>query len=162
MKDLELEGKLVYLTVHYDKWLREVNSDFNIPMANRLARIIKVFDWDSEEGLLLHKARTSTNKWGNFNPKDFKFVLKVYCPELRRQDKKLGFSTEEVVPRCYPGTEMTMFDVVPEWMLEQITSDKWDVFKVLQKKSEVQDLSVTKDPVKKVTKKKILKSNVSR
>jgi len=167
MKDYELSGKLVYLTVHYDRWLREVNSDFNIPMANRMARVIKVFDWETEEGKLLLEARKKTRKWGNFNSEDFKFVLEIYCPELVVSGKKQGFSTEEVAPRKYPGTDLFLFEVVPDWMIKSIRSDEWESFSILPKATKRTQVVknrpiVKKNSTKKAVKKKIIKKDVSR
>jgi hypothetical protein len=155
MSDLDLSGKLVYLTFHYDKWLREINSDFNIPMANRLARVIKVFDWESKEGKILKEARNKTNKWGNFNSDDFKYVLTIYCPELRKSDNKLGFSVEEVLPKYYPGTELCLFEEIPEWMLNQIKSDTWKTFKLDSNNTRVTEVkSYPKKVLKKTVKAK--------
>lgn len=159
MKDTNLTGKLVYLTVHYDRWLRGVNSDFNIPMANRIARVIKVFDWETKEGKLLLEARKQTNKWGSFNPEDFKFVLEVYCPELRVPGKSEGFKTEEVMSKKYPGTEYDLFEVLPEWMLNQIKNDEWESFSILPK---ARKKTAVKRSSGKVVKKTTRKRNVSR
>jgi len=161
MDEKELAGKLVFLTTYYDRWLREVNSEFNVPMVNRIARVIKVFDWDTEEGKLLLAARTRSNKWGKFDPKDFKFVLEVYCPELKIKNNSEGFFTEEVTPKKYPGTENHMFEVIPEWMLDKIKSDKWSSFSLLPKKKE-SSVEVKSVPKKKVVKKSTKKRNVSR
>jgi len=136
MDDIKYEGKLVFLTIHYDQWLREVNPKFNIPMANRIARVIKVFEWDTQEGKTLLRAREKTNKWGNFNPKDFKFVLKVYCPELVMGSRR-GISTEEISPLNYPGTELKMFELMPDWMLKEVRSDNWESFTVAAKGTKV-------------------------
>jgi len=120
MDDKQLLGKIVYLTVHTDTYLREINPKFNVPMANRTAKIIKIFDWETEEGKLLLKAREKIGKWGNtFNPKDFKYVLKVYYPDLKiDKNKRQGLTVEEVLPRFYPGTEFTLFEVLPDWVLK--------------------------------------------
>jgi len=53
----KVEGKLVYLTYHVDIWFRELNKEFNIPMANRLAKVVKEFNWNTKEGKLLLKER---------------------------------------------------------------------------------------------------------
>ena len=51
------KGQLVFLTVHVERWYKDLNTEFNIPMANRLSKVIKVFDWSSKEGKLLLKMR---------------------------------------------------------------------------------------------------------
>lgn len=132
----ELSGRLVYLTTHSDVWFREINPKFNIPMANRIAKVVKVFDWETDEGRLLLSEREKTGKWGKLNPKDFKFVLKIYCPELVLKGKT-GFATEEVLPLRYPGTELVMFELLPLWMLQSLQKEEKDVFKILRKSHDI-------------------------
>jgi hypothetical protein len=133
MNDKDLDGRLVYLTVHLDRWLREVSPGFNVTMANKMAKVIKVFDWDIEEGKLLLDARAKTGKWKSLNSKDFKFVLKVYHPDLTIKKKK-GCTLEEVLPRCYPGTELYLFDLVPDWMLEDLKKSEKDALTLTSRK----------------------------
>jgi hypothetical protein len=115
-----------------DVWLRQVNPKFNIPMANRIAKVIKVFDWDTPEGKLLLREREKTGKWKKLEPKDFKFVLKIYYPDIIK-DKKEGITVEEVVPRYYPKSEMAMFDALPLWMLTSLQKEEKDVLKLVEK-----------------------------
>lgn len=128
--DQDLSGRLVYLTPHVDVWLRRVNPKFNIPMANRIAKVIKVFDWGTEEGKILLKEREKTGKWKDLDPKAFKFVLRVYYPDLVKGEK-IGVTAEEVMPRYFPNTEMPMFNVLPEWMLKSLQKEERDVLKLM-------------------------------
>ena len=154
MSDSDFEGRLVYLTTHTDVWLREVNPKFNIHMVNRLAKIVKVFDWDTEEGRLLLAEREKTGKWrGKLKPRDFKFVLKLYCPELSLK-KRTGVTVNEVLPRFFPGTELSLFELIPPWMLRDLQKEEKDIFKVVEKTEENTDNIKNKKPVK--------KTNVSR
>jgi len=148
MNDKDLDGRLVFLTVHMDRWLREVNADFDVPMANRLARVIKVFDWDTEEGRILLQEREKTGKWKNLNARDFKYILNIYNPDLIRNNK-IGCITPEVAPRCYPGTELALFDLVPEWMLKEINKEQKNVLKIEKKKNAVPKRTVRKKTVRK-------------
>ena len=118
-----LLGKWVYLTQHFDHWIKEINNSINITLTNRLAKVVKEFDWDTEEGKLLLEVRESTGKWSNLNSKDFKYVLKIYYPDLSLKRKK-GITAEEVTPRYYPGTSLDMFVEVPDWFLKDIRSNK--------------------------------------
>lgn len=135
MEDKDFLGKLVYLTVHVERWLKELNSNFNVPMANRLAKVVKVFDWETEEGKLLLKAREQTGKWNNtmYNSKEFKFVLKIYYPELIVKNRNKGFFAIEVFPLKYPGTQLNMFELVPKWMLDDMNCEEKDIFKIVEK-----------------------------
>lgn len=141
--DKELSGRLVYLTVHSDVWFREINPKFNIPMVNRIAKIVKVFDWDTDEGKFLLEERAKTGKWGKLDPKAFKFVLKIYCPELKIKDK-IGFASEEVMPRYYPGTELSMFELLPPWMLKSLQKEEKDIFKLEVKPTDTDKKSKSK------------------
>ena len=136
MDDKELDGKLVYLTVHVDRWLREINVDFNVTMANKLAKVIKVFDWESDEGKYLLRARAKTGKWENLEPKDFKFVLKVYHPDLVVKNKK-GCTIEEVLPRCYPGTKLYLFDLLLDELLVDLQKAEKNLLKLTPPKAAV-------------------------
>jgi len=123
MTDHDLLGRLVYLTVHADRWLRERNPVFNVLMANRVARVIKVFDWDTEEGKYLLRLREHSGKWRDLDPKEFKFVLSIYYPELVR-DGKAGIMVEEVFPRTYPGQATHLFEPLPPWM--ELELQRWE------------------------------------
>lgn len=146
MDDKDWLGKIVYLTVHAEVWFKEIKPNFNIPMVNRLAKVVKIFDWDTEEGVILLEAREKTGKWTNLNSKDFKFVLKIYYPELIfdqnvkiyspellfSKEIKKGFVAEEVLPLKYPGTELFMFDLLPDWVIKDLTKEEKDIFKVVK------------------------------
>lgn len=136
MDDKELSGRLVYLTHHYDVWLRQVSPKFEVTMANRLAKVIKVFDWDTDEGKILLEERERTGKWTKLDSKAFKFVLKVYAPDLELKGKK-HLTFVEMAPRYYPGTEMQMFSLLPEIMLKDLQKEEKNIFS-LQKKHDTE------------------------
>ena len=125
-------GNLVYLTIHYDKWLRERNANFNIPMVNRIAKIIKIFDWDSDEGQLLLAVRDKSGKWGDLDSKDFKYVIKIFYPDLIYGDKN-GYAAEELVPKYYPKTDNPMFGKIPINVLNVIVKAQKEAFKITKK-----------------------------
>lgn len=144
----DLKSRLVFLTVHTDIWFREINPQFNIPMVNRIAKIIKIFDWETEEGKLLLSERKKLEKWGNLDSEDFKYVLKIYFPELKYKGK-IGFRVEEVLPRYYPKTKLLMFDLLPAWMLKDLQREEKDIFKIYKRDT---DLDNRTDSIKKTTK----------
>ena len=130
--DLDLSGRLVFLTRYLEKWYRDLDPKFNVPITNRLAKIIKVFDWDTEEGKLLLAEREKTGKWKTLDPKSFKFVLKVYYPDLVfKNSKKL--TIEEVTPKFYPGSQHEMFSLIPDWMLKDLMKEEKNAFKIVKK-----------------------------
>lgn len=127
--DRDLSGRLVFLTVHFDVWLRQANPKFNIPMANRLAKIVKILKWNTAEGRLILNEREKTGKWEQLDSKSFKYVLKIYCPDIVKDNKK-GLTTFEVSPKYYPGTKLDMFQVVPVWMLKDLQKEEKNIFNV--------------------------------
>ena len=153
-EDKDFFGKLVFTTIHLERWLKEINTQFSIPMANRIARVIKVFDWESEEGKLLLDAREKTGKWASLDPKEFKFVLKIYYPDINHKTKE-GITVEEVVPRYIPKSKLEMFHEVPDWMLSELKNEKIKEFSLVRKteSKEVSKHKVSADrPKVKVTK----------
>jgi hypothetical protein len=123
MNDQNLLGRLVYLSVHSDRWLRHRNEVFHVLMANRIARVIKVFDWETAEGKYLLEQREKSGKWADLPSKDFKFVLSIFYPELVR-DGKVGITVEEMLPRVYPGEKTTLFELLPDWMGQELSKLK--------------------------------------
>jgi hypothetical protein len=132
--DKKLRGRLVYLTTHVDIWLRQVNPKFNVPMANRIAKIHKIFDWANKEGKILLREREKIGKWTELDPKDFKYVLKIYYPELKK-GSKAGITLEEIFPRKFPGTELNMFEPLPEWMLKDLQREEKNAFSLVENDS---------------------------
>jgi hypothetical protein len=132
MDTKKLEGRLVILTRTLEQWYHDLNNEFNIPITNRIAKVVKVFDWDTEEGKLLLEERAKTGKWDKLDPKDFRYVLKIYYPELHIKNTN-QVMIEEVVPLYYPGTKNSMFYPVPSWMLQDLVKEEKAVFKVTKK-----------------------------
>jgi hypothetical protein len=131
MEDKEFLGKIVYLTPFLDEWLRKTNPGFNVPMLNRLAKVVKIFDWDTEEGKLLLQIRKKSPKWEEHTSTDFKFVLKVYHPDLRTtKAKRPGLTILEHMPRNLPGTDKPLFALYPSWMIENFLKEEKDVLEV--------------------------------
>jgi len=124
MTDQELFGHLVFLTPHADSFIRETNPGFtttNIILVNRIARVAKVFDWNTAEGKYLLKEREKTGKWEKLNrkSKDYKFVVTIYYPELEKNDKQ-GIMVDQVMPRYHPSTKQPLFEPVPKWMVAEV------------------------------------------
>ena len=139
----EYAGRLVFLTTHCDVWFREINPKFDVPMANRIAKVVKVFDWETDEGKLLLSEREKTGKWNVLDPKAFKYVLKIYFPELIMKQRK-GLTTEEVLPKLYPKTTLTMFELIPPWVLKSLQQEEKDIFKLLRKDPDTNNKSIPK------------------
>lgn len=121
MNDPTLENKLVYLTSHFHTWVKSRNPDFNIPMVCRLAKVIKIFDWETKEGKELLSERLKNEKWKEQDARDFRYVLEIYYPDLTKGEKK-GVIAPECVPLLNPTSKGPLFEVVPNGILKQITS----------------------------------------
>lgn len=129
-------GDIVYLTRHYAEWIKALEGDLDISLVHRIAKIVKVFNWSSQEGKLLLEQREITGKWGNLNSKDFKYVLKVYYPDLAsKKDSTLGITALEVLPLNYPGSKLPLFEKFPQHLLDDLNNKKIeDIFKLERKK----------------------------
>lgn len=166
-KDSDYRGRLVILTSNLENWLKQLNSDFNVPMTNRLAKVVKVFDWSSREGKALLEARNGKygGKWKNLNAKDFKFVLKIYYPELRMK-RTNEVTAEEVLPLYYPGTKGLMFIPLPEWMWDDMNIEEKNAFDLIlneeQKSGVVVKRKSTKKSIKKPVKNKATKKSTKK
>ncbi len=132
MSDSTLENRLVYLTSHFHTWVKARNPDFNIPMVCRLAKVIKIFDWETKEGKELLSERLKNGKWKEQDAKDFKYILEIYYPELIKGEKK-GVIAPECVPLLNPTTNGPLFEIVPNGILKQIVSSS-STFKVTKEK----------------------------
>lgn len=131
MEDKDLDGKLVYLTLFYEKWIREVHPEFNIPMVNRLAKVVKVLDWDTDEGKLILSERKRNGKWDKFKSEDYRFVLNIYYQELAPSRKNIAIA--EMVPRYYPDSKNELFKILPESIITGLLKKEQNAFKVVKK-----------------------------
>lgn len=129
MNDQDLSGRLVYVTPLADALLRESNPGFasqSIVLANRIARVAKVFDWESEEGKILLRERDKTGKWKSKDPRAYKFVISIFYPDLVNGNKK-GMIVDEVMPRNHPTLKEPLFELLPDWLqgeLVELISNK--------------------------------------
>lgn len=131
MEDKDLDGKLVYLTLFYEKWIREVHPEFNIPMVNRLAKVVKVIDWDTDEGRLILNERKRNGKWDKLKSEDYRFVLNIYYQELAQTRKNIAIA--EMMPRYYPDSKNELFRILPESMITGLLKKEQNAFKVVKK-----------------------------
>jgi len=131
MENKDLDGKIVYLTLFYDKWIREVHPEFNIPMVNRLAKVVKILDWETDEGKLVLSERKRNGKWDKLKPEDYRFVLDIYYPELALTRKTIAIS--EMVPRYYPDSKDELFKILPDIMITGLLKKEQNMFRVVKK-----------------------------
>ena len=119
------EGDLVYLTLAAHEWIVRKNPDLNFPVNGHLARISKVFEWDTEEGKMILEERKKVAGWRELDPREFRYILNAYFPELIGGKKSQGAILPLVLPESYPGKPGTpMFGSVPKSMLKDMMSDE--------------------------------------
>jgi hypothetical protein len=128
-------GDIVYLTRHYAEWIKMLKGDLDISLIHRIARVVKVINWRTKEGKLLLEQREKTGKWKNLNSKDFKYVLKVYYPDLKsKKTDHTGITAYEVLPLNFPETEYPLFEKYPQHLLDDMNKeDIEDIFKLERK-----------------------------
>jgi hypothetical protein len=131
------EGDIVYFTKHYAEWIKMLKGDLDISLIHRIARIVKVFNWRTKEGKLLLGQREKTGKWENLKSKDFKYVLKVYYPDLiSKKTEEAGLTAYEVLPLLFPDTKYPLFALYPEHLIDDLNKkDIEDIFKLEQKEA---------------------------
>jgi len=115
-------GDLVFFTVVYDIWLHKRNPTHHHVMANRLARLEQIIDWDSETGKVIAEARKShMRSWVGLDPLQCKYIFTVYYPELPGRDGKSGAIACGVPMFAeHPVSKKPFFIPVPEWLSKQL------------------------------------------
>jgi len=70
--------------------------------------------------------------------------LRIYYPELKKSaNKRVGLEIEEVFPRFYPGTKLSMFEELPPWMLSSLIKEEKNVFRVLKREPQIHSKNVS-------------------
>lgn len=130
-------GDIVYLTRHYAEWIKMLKGDLDISLIHRIARVVKVLNWRTKEGKLLLEQRVKTGKWDNLKSKDFKYVLKVYYPDLiSKKTEETGLTAYEVLPLNYPDTDFPLFETYPQHLLDDMNKEEVeDIFKLERKEA---------------------------
>lgn len=126
MSDIK-ENDLVFLTMSAHAWICRNNASFSIPYSGRFARVIKVLDWDTEEGKAVLRARTDgafAGKWGEYDVRDFKYILDVYLPEMYAKESKIpGVVVPVVLPLHSPKDNSVLFEKMSESFIGKMMAD---------------------------------------
>lgn len=114
-------GDLLFLTVSYDRYLRNKHPDLKVSMVNRLAKLESIIDWDSPKGQLIYGLRVKSGKWNKLPIKDNKYILSVYYHDVQGKKGQVG-TIERGVPMfgCNPKTKAPFFHKVPDWIYGEI------------------------------------------
>jgi hypothetical protein len=111
-------------------------------MVNRLAKVVKVLNWDTEEGKLILQERQKTGKWEKLNSEEYKYILDIYYPELVKTRKNISIS--ELVPRYYPESKDELFSILPNSIITGLLKKEQNTFKIVSKNVSKQPSSKSK------------------
>jgi hypothetical protein len=97
------EGDLVFLTRAADVWLGDRRTDaIALILGGRIARILKIIDWESPEGKAVQEKRKEFPKWLEIpNPQDYRYRLEIFLPEIPKSKSEFGLILEDWVPEKY-------------------------------------------------------------
>jgi hypothetical protein len=123
-------GDMVFLTKAYEDYFRQKNITSHIPIANRLAKLEEIIDWDSPKGQRIKEIRINSGKWAKLPLEDNRYIISIYYHELVGRKNQQGV-IERGVPmfRYHPETKQAFFDKVPDWIFKEILK-KCEVFQV--------------------------------
>lgn len=108
MSEKYREGDIVYVTLAGQDYLaRNRSQEFNISVYGRLAKILEIYDWESERGKGILEERKKHFTWSKLKSEDFKYVLLIFAPELLAPDdkSKKGIAFPELFAEFHPMQE---------------------------------------------------------
>jgi len=114
-------GDLVFLTMAFEEYMCRRNPHLTIPIANRLAKVEDIIDWESDKGKMIKSMRVKSGKWDGLPIEDSKYILSIYYHELVGRNGKKGVA-ERGVPMfgSHPETKAPFFQKVPDWVFKEI------------------------------------------
>jgi hypothetical protein len=114
-------GDLVYLTRHFDVYMRRKGPKVDVIYSNRIGKLEEILDWESEKGRLIKQGRINSGKWTGLPMDSCKYLVTVYYPELIGRKGEKGV-IEPCVPmfRYHPKTEEPFFEKLPDWFFNAL------------------------------------------
>ena len=113
-------GDLLILTKEFDDYVRK-RYVYVADMANRIAKLNQIIDWDSPTGIALKMAREKSGKWKDLCIEDNKYIVSIYYPELPgRKGEKGVIEHGKPMFRYHPETKKPFFLPIPDWMKKDI------------------------------------------
>jgi hypothetical protein len=97
------EGDLVFITTAGHEWLTRKDKfrRGGMVLAGRAAKVLTVYDWETEHGKAILEKREATEKWVGLESRDFRYVLLLMFPEIP-SDGRQGIALPEVLPLMMP------------------------------------------------------------
>lgn len=123
-------GDLVILTKAYENYVLKTHPGLRVSLANRLAKLEEIIDWDSDKGKKIKELRLKSGNWKDLPLEDNRYMVSIFFPELMGRKGQRG-----VVQRGQPmfsrdpETEAPFFIPVPGWMYREIAKkcEEFDV-----------------------------------
>jgi hypothetical protein len=126
-------GDLVFLTKAYEDYFRQRNpTAVHIFLTNRLAKIEKIIDWESEDGKKIKKARIDSGKWEGLPLEDSRYLLSIYFHDLVGRKGQQGVVSKECLFKEDPQKKEAFFVKVPNSILKEIIK-KCEKFEIKSK-----------------------------
>jgi hypothetical protein len=98
------EGDIVFITMAGQDWMNRNVTGSGIPVSGRLGVIHEKISWKSKKGRELLKKRIDSKEWDPQEAEDRKFVLRIYFPELK-VDEREGMVSIENLPLYHNSVE---------------------------------------------------------
>ncbi len=117
-------GDLLFLTPAYERYLRNKHPNLKVKMANRLAKLEDIIDWDSEKGQILKALRIKSGKWKKLPLEENKYIISIYYHDLKGKKGEPG-TIERGVPmfRYHPKSKDPFFVKIPGWIYDEIMKE---------------------------------------
>ena len=114
-------GDLLFITSHFDKYVREKNPKLTVSLVNRLAKLEEIIDWSSDKGRRIEQARFMSGKWKDLPMEDCKYVISIFYHDIKGRHGEMGVA-ERGVPmfKNNPKTGDPFFEKVPDWIFKEI------------------------------------------
>jgi hypothetical protein len=114
-------GDLVFLTNAYEDHVYQKTGKIKVSLANRLAKLEQIIDWESETGKKIKDARLKSGKWAGLPLEDNKYIFSIYYHELKGRNNQAGV-IERGVPFFSkdPVSGRPFFIKIPDWIYKEI------------------------------------------
>jgi hypothetical protein len=123
-------GDLLFLTKAFEDYFHKKHPQSTILLANRIAKLEEIIDWDSPKGQQIKQARLASGKWKDLPLEDNRFIVSVYYHDILGRKGEKGVAERGVAMfRNDPVTGKPFFEKIPDWIYQEIMK-KCEVFAV--------------------------------
>ena len=130
MEDKIKAGDLLFLTEAFHNYINKKFPDSKVILANRLAKLEEIIDWNSVKGKKIKEARIKSGKWKKLPLEENKYIISVYYHDLVGRKGQKGVAERGVSMFRYdPKSGKPFFTKVPDWIYKEIIK-KCEKFRV--------------------------------